>query len=92
MGVEGDMAMDSNHLIRKIQMECPLCDKVHDIEERTRVVNTVIKGEKVNYIEKYYFCSYSNEDENEFVTGGMENDNLRNARNEYRKAHGLRTS
>ncbi|MDD6069700.1 MAG: DUF4065 domain-containing protein [Clostridiales bacterium] len=86
------MAMKNNHLIRKIQMECPLCDKVHEIEERTRVVNTIIKGENVNYIEKYYFCSYSNEDENEFVTGRMENDNLLNARNEYRRVHGLLTS
>lgn len=60
--------------------------------ERTRIAKTIIKGEEVNYEEKYYFCQNSEEDENEFSTAKMENDNLLNARNEYRKAHGLLTS
>lgn len=84
--------MNGGNLIRKIQMECPLCDKVHEIEERTHIAKTIIKGEEVNYEETYYFCQNSDEDENEFVTGKMENDNLLNARNAYRKAHGLLTS
>jgi len=84
--------MNGGNLIRKIQMECPLCDKIHEIEERTRIAKTIIKGEEVNYEETYYFCLNSDEDENEFVTGKMENENLLNARNEYRKAHGLLTS
>lgn len=90
--MKGEMAMNGGNLIRKIQMECPLCDKVHEIEERTRIAKTIIKGEEVNYEETYYFCQNSDEDENEFVTGKMENDNLLNARNAYRKAHGLLTS
>lgn len=84
--------MNGGNLIRKIQMECPLCDKVHEVEERTRIAKTIIKGEEVNYEETYYFCQNSDEDENEFVTGKMDNDNLLNARNAYRKAHGLLTS
>ena len=84
--------MNGGKLVRKIQMECPLCDKIHDIEERRRISKTIIKGEEVNYEETYYFCINSDVDENEFVTGKMENDNLLNARNEYRKAHGLITS
>jgi putative zinc finger/helix-turn-helix YgiT family protein len=87
--VKGDMAMNGGNLIRKIKMECPLCDKVHEIEERKRVARTIIKGEEVNYEETYYFCLNSDEDENEFSTAKMENENLLNARNEYRKAHGL---
>lgn len=86
------MAMNGGNLIRKIKMECPLCDKVHEIEKRTRVAKTIIKGEEVNYEETYYFCVNSDEDENEFSTAKMENENLLNARNEYRKAHGLLTS
>ena len=35
--------MNGGNLIRKIQMECPLCDKVHEIEERTRIAKTIIK-------------------------------------------------
>ena len=86
------MAMNGDNLIRKIKMECPLCGKVHEIEERTRIAKTIIKGEEINYEETYYFCPNSEEDENEFSTAKMENDNLLNARNEYRKAHGLLTS
>lgn len=80
--------MNRGNLIRKIKMECPLCDKTHEIEERTRVTKTIIKGEEVNYEETYYFCLNSDEDENEFTTAKMENENLLNARNEYRKMYG----
>ncbi len=84
--------MGNSRLVRKVQMECPLCDKIHELEERTRVASTMIKGEVITYEEIYYFCPNSDEDENEFVTGKMENSNLLNARNAYRKAHGLLTS
>lgn len=90
--MKGEMAMRGDNLIRKIRMECPLCDKIHEVEERTRIAKTIIKGEKVNYKENYYYCENSDEDENEFATGKMENDNLLNARNEYRKMKGLLTS
>ena len=86
------MAMNRGNLIRKIKMECPLCDKVHEIEERTRIAKSIIKGEEVKFEETYYLCLNSDEEENEFVTGKMENDNLLNARNVYRKAHDLLTS
>ena len=83
--------MNRGNLIRRIHMECPICDKVHEIEERTRITELIIKGEEVNYVETYYLCPNSDEDENEFVTGKMMNYNLLNARNEYRKAHDLLT-
>ena len=86
------MVMNESRILRKIKMECPICDKIHEIEERTRVSKTIIKGEIINYEETYYFCGNGNEDENEFTTGKMENHNLLNARNEYRKKHGLLTS
>lgn len=84
--------MGVDNFIRKIHMECPLCDKIHEIEERTRIAKTVIKGEEVNYEETYYLCQNSDEDENEFVTGKVENDNLLKARNAYRNSHDLLTS
>lgn len=77
--------MDKSKLIKKIQMNCPLCDQTHEVEERKRIIETIIKGKKVNYEEIYYLCLNSDEDENEFTTGKMENDNLLNARNEYKK-------
>ncbi len=79
-------------LIRKIHMECPLCDKTHELEERKRTTVTVIKNEEVEYDECFYFCMNADEDENEFETGEMLNKNLLNARNAYRKKMGLLTS
>lgn len=84
--------MNGGNPIRKIKMECPICDKLHEIEERTRIAKTIIKGEEISYEESYYICQNGDEEENEFATGKLENENLLNARNAYRKAHGLLTS
>lgn len=84
--------METNKLIRKIHMACPLCDKTHEVEERTRTAMLTIKDDAVEYEETYYFCTNSDEDENEFATGRMSNTNLLNARNAYRKKHNLLTS
>lgn len=84
--------MNDDKLIRKIQTDCPLCDKVHEIEQRIRITKTIIKGEEIEYEEIYYFCQNSDEDENEFVTSKLESENLKNARNTYRQKHGLLTS
>ena len=84
--------MENNTLIRKIQMFCPLCDKMHEIEERKRNATIILKGEEVTYEERFYFCTNANEDENEFETGAMTNENLLNARNSYRIKMGLLTS
>lgn len=79
-------------VVKKIQMDCPLCDTFHEIEQRCRITDTIIKGEKISYEETYYFCRNSDIDENEFSTGEMENQNLLNARNAYRSSHDLLTS
>jgi len=70
-------------LIRKIYMNCPLCDKTHEVEERKRVATVTIKGDKVAYEERFYYCANADEDENEFESGSMLNKNLFNARNSY---------
>lgn len=84
--------MEAGTLIRKIHMNCPLCDRTHEIEERKRTTSITLKGEEVTYEERYYFCAYADEDENEFETGAMTNENLLNARNAYRVKMGLLTS
>ena len=66
-------------------MNCPLCDKVHDVEERKRITSVIIKGKNVTYEERFYFCENANKGENEFENGAMVNENLLNARNAYRK-------
>lgn len=70
-------------------MECPICDKIHEVEERERFSTITIKGEKVTYEKRFYFCVNADEDEKEFETGSMTNQNLLNARNAYRVKHGL---
>lgn len=89
---EGGKIMEASTLIRKIHMSCPLCDKTHEIEERKRITTINIKGEEVTYAERFYFCANADENENEFETGVMTNENLLNARNAYRVKMGLLTS
>ena len=84
--------MEIGKLIRKVHMECPLCDKIHEVEERKRLVTIPLKGDKVTYEERFYFCVNSDNEENEFEIGSMTNENLLNARNAYRVKHGLLTS
>ncbi len=84
--------MEASTLIRKIQMDCPVCDKIHEVEERKRLTSMIIKDEEVIYEERYYFCANADEDENEFANGAMVNANLLNARNAYRVKMGLLTS
>lgn len=84
--------MEASTLVRRIHMDCPLCDKVHDVEERKRMTTITLKRVKVAYEEKFYFCENADEDENEFETGAMTNRNLLNARNAYRRKRGLLTS
>ena len=84
--------METSTLIRKVHMDCPLCGKTHEVEERKRFATLIVKGEEVTYKERFYFCANANEDENEFETGSMTNTNLLNARNAYRVKRGLLTS
>ena len=84
--------MEASTLIRKIHMDCPLCDKTHEVEERKRFATITLKGDMVTYEERFYFCANADEEENEFETGSMTNENLLNARNAYRVKHGLLTS
>ncbi len=84
--------MAASTLIRKIHMNCPLCDKTHEIEEKKRFATVTLKGDKVVYEERFYFCANADDEENEFETGSMTNENLLSARNAYRAKHGLLTS
>ena len=84
--------MENSTLIRRVHMECPICDKVHEVEERTRQAMITMKGEEVTYEERFYYCAYAEEEEAEFESAKMANENLLNARNAYRRKQGLLTS
>lgn len=84
--------MEASTLIRKIHMDCPLCGRTHEVEERKRFTTISLKGEEVIYEERFYFCANADEEENEFESASMTNENLLNARNAYRVKRGLLTS
>ncbi|MCC8100728.1 MAG: DUF4065 domain-containing protein [Clostridiales bacterium] len=84
--------MAETKLIKKVYMTCPVCDRQHEVEERRRSTTSIIKGEPVVYDECFYFCENADEEENEFETGAMMNENLLRARNAYRREKGLLTS
>lgn len=71
-------------LVRKVLMDCPICDKKHEVEEKKRISTVEIKGIDVSYEERYFFCGNADEDENEFVNGKMMDENLARARESYR--------
>ena len=47
--------METSTLIRKVHMDCPLCDKTHEVEERKRFATIILKGEEVTYEESFIF-------------------------------------
>ncbi len=77
---------------KSAKMLCPLCGKEHEIEIRERTSKVEIKGQRVAYKETFYFCEFSDEDENEFVDGKMLNQNLLRVKDAYRENNGLLTS
>ena len=84
--------MNQDYLIRSIEMDCPLCNIVHFLEERKRTTQSIVKDEIVDYEQVYYCCPVSDEEENEFVPSGVMDENLLRARNAYRIKKGLLTS
>lgn len=84
--------MNKDYLISTIEMDCPVCNKIHLLEQRKRVTQSLVKDEVVDYEEIYYLCPLSDEEENEFVSAGLMDENLLKARDAYRQKKGLLTS
>ncbi|MDE6053792.1 MAG: DUF4065 domain-containing protein [Lachnospiraceae bacterium] len=49
--------MANSTVIGKIHMDCPICHMLHEVEERTRMASTLMKGEKIFYEEHFYICT-----------------------------------
>lgn len=73
------------------EMYCPICDTVHKVTFLEKSAKAVIKNVEVSYIEKVFVCDLCDED-NEFVTPKLMNENLLFARDAYREKKGLLTS
>lgn len=84
--------MNKDYLINIIEIDCPICNKVHSLEMRKRLTQCLVKGEIVDYEEVYYLCPLSDEEENEFAPASIMDENLLRARDAYRTNKGLLTS
>lgn len=84
--------MNKDFLISNVEMDCPFCNKVHLLEQRKRLTQSIVKDEIVDFEEVYYLCPLSDDEENEFVPAGIMDENLLKARDSYRKKKGLLTS
>lgn len=84
--------MESSNLIERVMYDCPFCEKEHLLEKRTRKNKVKIKEDLIEYDEVYLLCPETDEEENEFVTAKMMDENLIKARDNYRRKHGLLTS
>jgi hypothetical protein len=84
--------MSNDYLTENIEMDCPICNFIHSIEKRKRLTQVTIKGQVVDYEEIYFLCPISDEEENEFVSAGIMDENLLRARDAYRTLKGLLTS
>lgn len=84
--------MSKDYLIKNVEIDCPICDSIHSIEKRKRLTQAIVKGEVVDYEEVYFLCPVSDEEENEFVSAEIMDENLLRARDAYRTLKGLLTS
>ena len=84
--------MSKNYLIKNVEIDCPICNKIHLLEKRKRLTQGIVKSEIVNYEEIYFLCPISDEEENEFVSAEILDQNLLRARDAYRTLKGLLTS
>lgn len=75
--------------MKKERKYCPFCDKEHNITIKETHSECLIKNEKIEYIEKNYYCEEYNE---EFADGELVDQNILNARDQYRIKHQLLTS
>ena len=79
-------------LIESIEMECPICNTHHLVEKRSRPTQALYKGEVVDYGEQYFICSKTDNEDNEFVSAKLMDENMLRIRDSYRKLRGLLTS
>lgn len=81
--------MKKESFIKTERRFCPFCEHEHNVDILERDTITEIKGKNVEYVEQFCRCTMAAEYNNEFTSGKMMNDNLRKARDSYRKDNNL---
>lgn len=75
--------------IEKLKHDCPLCDKVHEVEKIKRIISSTIKDCCVDHEETVFRCPFRDE---EWYHGKMLDDSLLSMRDAYRVKQNLLTS
>lgn len=74
--------------IKSIKIDCPICNKVHELEIKSRETKGLIKVEVIEYEENFFECPDTESEENEFVSASMMDENLLRAKDAYRSKKG----
>jgi putative zinc finger/helix-turn-helix YgiT family protein len=82
----------NDRLVEQIELSCPICNRKHLVEKRIRDTQALFKGQVIDYLEQYFICSETDNEENEFVPAKQLDENLLNVRDSYRTIKGLLTS
>ena len=78
-------------ILKKEIMDCPLCGEKHELELRESDSTLEVKGDRVTFKEKYYFCNNLIKN-NSFERNNMIDENLLAAKDAYRIKNNLLTS
>ncbi len=78
-------------ILGKEKMFCSICEEEHEVELIEKEKETIIKGKKITYKERFYRCNKYKE-ENTFQNGELWNEGLINSLDSYRKLEELLTS
>ena len=85
--------MEDYTFLRHVLSFCPICGETHYVEERKRNTNLIIRGVNVKYEETYLHTGCVHPyDDSDFESGELQNKNLSNARDAYRRKMNLLTS
>ncbi len=84
--------MNKDVLIYNIVKDCPICNGIHELQFRKRIACNIVKGEEIETEEFYFLCPVTNDEENEFISAKIMDENLLRAKDAYRQKHGLLTS
>lgn len=78
-------------ILSKTKMFCSICEKVHEVDLIEKEKETIVKGKKIIYKEKFYRCN-KYKDQNTFQNEKLWNEGLINCLDSYRKQEELLTS
>jgi hypothetical protein len=78
----------TEELLEKILYDCPICDQIHYVKKWQCDTKAFVEGNIVQYQEVIFRCMVSDDEDNEFVSGGMMIENLTRAQEAFNKKSG----